>query len=122
MLSSPAASRLHSDGTAKAARSCPMRDQNKIQKRRSCPADRSLREKGAVVAYMAIIMPVMLGGLGLAIDNGRLYSVRRQMQTAADATALAAAHEWRNQNYENYAAVAKEDALLNGFDENEGVE
>lgn len=99
-----------------------MRDQNKIQKRRSCPADRSLREKGAVVAYMAIIMPVMLGGLGLAIDNGRLYSVRRQMQTAADATALAAAHEWRNQNYENYAAVAKEDALLNGFDENEGVE
>lgn len=72
-------------------------------------------QRGAVVAYVAIILPVILGGLGLAIDNGRLYAARRQMQTAADATAIAAAHEWRQQNHESYADEALDDASLNGY-------
>jgi hypothetical protein len=77
--------------------------------------DRRDGQRGAVVAYVAVILPVVLGGLGLAIDNGRLYAARRQMQTAADATAIAAAHEWRQQNHETYAAEALDDALLNGY-------
>ena len=90
--------------------------------RRPRTVRRSVRERGAVVAYMAVIMPVILGGLGLAIDNGRLYGVRRQMQTAADATAMAAAHEWRQENFEGYTAAAIEDAVRNGFDPDDGVE
>jgi len=75
-----------------------------------------------VVAYVAVLMPVLLGGLGLAIDNGRLYSERRQMQTAADATAIAVAQEWRQSNTEGYETAALEDAALNGFEEGGGVD
>jgi len=79
-------------------------------------------EKGAVVAIVAVLLPVLLGCVGLAVDNGLLYAEKRQMQTAADATALAAAHEWRQQNFSGYADVAREDAARNGFLENAAVD
>jgi len=82
----------------------------------------SAGERGTIATIVAIMMPVVLGCLGLAIDNGMLYAEKRQMQTAADATALAAAHEWRQQNYSGYVAAAKEDAAKNGFEVSENVD
>ena len=57
---------------------------------------RSLQE-GQAIVLIALLILVMFGMLGLAIDSGRGYVDRRDQQTAVDAAALAAG-DW----YENY--------------------
>ena len=48
-------------------------------------------QSGAVAAYVAILMAVLVGFVGLAVDMGRFYTTHSQAQAAADAAALAAA-------------------------------
>lgn len=48
-------------------------------------------ESGAVAAYVVILLAVLVGFVGLAVDVGRLYTTHSQAQAAADAAALAAA-------------------------------
>jgi len=48
-------------------------------------------ESGAVAVYVAILMAVLVGFVGLAVDLGRLYTTHSQAQAAADAAAMAAA-------------------------------
>ena len=50
-------------------------------------------ERGQVLVMTAFCMACLLGALGLAVDCGVLFNARRQMQTAADAAAMAAATE-----------------------------
>ena len=50
-------------------------------------------ERGVVAVITAIMMVVLLGMAAFAIDVGHLYAVRADLQTAADAAALAAAEE-----------------------------
>jgi Flp pilus assembly protein TadG len=47
-------------------------------------------EKGTVVAFLVAI-PVLAGTLAIGLETGQLYRVKRQMQNAADAGALAGA-------------------------------
>ncbi len=49
------------------------------------PAD----ESGAVIAYFALIMAVLLGVSGFVVDGGRLWNQRRALVVATDAAALA---------------------------------
>jgi hypothetical protein len=57
---------------------------------------RSLQE-GQAIVLIALLILVLFGMLGLAIDSGRGYVDRRDQQTAVDASALAAG-DW----YENF--------------------
>ena len=50
-------------------------------------------ERGQVLVLAAVLLPVLLGMAGMAIDAGSYASDRRQLQNAADSIALAAAHE-----------------------------
>ncbi|MFL6660934.1 MAG: pilus assembly protein TadG-related protein [Rhizobacter sp.] len=64
--------------------------------RRSTPAPALAppsRQRGAIAIMMGISLVVLLGALGLAIDGGRLYVNKAELQSAADACALAAAAE-----------------------------
>jgi Flp pilus assembly protein TadG len=45
-------------------------------------------ERGNVAMMFAVILPVLLGSIGAAIDYTRAAKVRTSMQSAADATAL----------------------------------
>lgn len=54
------------------------------------------RQKGAYVVLMASLMALLTGVGALAIDLGRLYVMRSEMQNAADAAAIAAAMELDN--------------------------
>jgi len=54
------------------------------------------REAGQAIVLVALIMVVLFGFLGLAIDGGRGYVDRRQMQASVDAGALAAAYTYVN--------------------------
>jgi len=83
---------------------------------------RGLREKGAISTMMALTLPAVLAATGLVIDLGRMYAFKREMQSAADAAAIAAAQEWRQENYVSYRDAARNDAALNGFDADDGAD
>lgn len=49
------------------------------------------RRKGTVIVLVAIVLVVVIVFLALAVDVGYLYTVKQNLQTAADADALAGA-------------------------------
>jgi len=66
---------------------------------RTRPSRATLQE-GQAIVLIALLILVLFGMLGLAVDSGRAYVDRRDQQTAVDAGALAAG-DWYN-NYPNY--------------------
>src|SRR2546425_12760959 len=58
---------------------------------------RGASQGGKAIVLTALLILVLFGMLGLAIDSGRAYVDRRDQQAAVDAAALAAG-DW----YENY--------------------
>ncbi len=58
---------------------------------------RRASQSGQAIVLIALLLLVLFGMLGLAIDSGRAYVDRRDQQAAVDAAALAAG-DW----YENY--------------------
>ena len=51
------------------------------------------RERGQIVMLGALVIPIILGMTGMALDIGSYASERRDLQNAADSIALAAAQE-----------------------------
>lgn len=59
------------------------------QRSHSGLATRWLAETGAMSTFMAVLLPVLLGLLGLGVDSGMLYLAHNRLQAAVDAAALA---------------------------------
>ncbi len=55
------------------------------------PAPPTLTQRGQAIVLVALMMTVLIGMTALAIDGARAYALRRDLQAAADAAALAAA-------------------------------
>lgn len=51
------------------------------------------RQRGTVAIIAALALPLLIGFAGLALDGGRLYLQKTELQNAADACALAASRE-----------------------------
>lgn len=51
------------------------------------------RQHGAVIVTVALVLLFLLGFMGIALDFGRLFIVKTELQTAMDSCALAAAQE-----------------------------
>jgi Flp pilus assembly protein TadG len=51
------------------------------------------RQGGAVIITVALLLLFLLGFMGFALDFGRLYIVKTELQTAMDSCALSAAQE-----------------------------
>lgn len=49
------------------------------------------KQRGAIMVFFAILVPLFLGAIGLAVDAGFLYMQKAKLQDVADATALAGA-------------------------------
>jgi Flp pilus assembly protein TadG len=69
-------------------------------------------ERGQTIMLVALALPIILGFVGLATDVGSLFMDRRQMQTAADAAALAGALNLTNGTWQSAAKAA---STANGF-------
>jgi Flp pilus assembly protein TadG len=78
------------------------------------PADRSIcrrfdaaasgRERGAIAVYVAVVLLLIIGFAGLALDTALVKLTTRQLQDAADAAALAAVQEaWVDDAGTNFA-------------------
>jgi Flp pilus assembly protein TadG len=74
------------------------------------------QEQGQVLVMTVFSMAVLIGMLGLAVDVGVLFHARRQMQSVADAAAMAAATEMFYNGSTNVDARAKAAAKANGVD------
>ena len=60
----------------------------------SFPIRRSRSERGAsALQVLVILVPVLFGLIGFAIDLGVMYVVKGELKTAANAMALAAAQQ-----------------------------
>src|SRR5579872_7134507 len=64
----------------------------------STPTSRPERklQQGQAIVLIALLILVLFGMLGLAIDSGRAYVDRRDQQTAVDSAALAAGDWYEN--------------------------
>jgi len=83
----------------------------------SNPTSRKRAQKGQAIVLIALLMVVLLGLLGLALDSGRGYVDRRELQDAADAAVLAA-----GDSYQNYTdPVAASQLAIFAFAENERI-
>lgn len=60
-----------------------------------------INEDGAVAVVAAMMLPVLLGLGALAVDASVWFMSERDLQTAADAGALAAAYEIANGDASN---------------------
>ncbi|MBE2238351.1 MAG: pilus assembly protein [Caldilineaceae bacterium] len=73
-------------------------------------------ERGQVLIQFAVIFLGLLAFVALTIEAGNVYSVRRQLQNAADAGALAAARELcLNHSEQAATAKAKDYMVRNGL-------
>lgn len=59
----------------------------------SSRSTRLWRQGGTIVVTLALLMFLLLGFMGLALDFGHLFVIRTELQTSVDACALAAAEE-----------------------------
>jgi len=59
-------------------------------------AGRQTWQRGQAIVLVALVLTVLFGFLGLAIDGGRGYLDRRHVQGSVDAAALAAAYDYMN--------------------------
>src|SRR5437762_12635018 len=78
---------------------------------RTKPARKRNLQQGQAIVLIALLILVLFGMLGLAVDSGRGYVDRRDQQTAVDAAALAAGDWWENCQYLNGVVVPKSAAL-----------
>lgn len=81
------------------------------------------RQKGQAIVLFAILMVAMIGAAGLLIDGGMAWANRRQAQSAADLSALAAARAIADGGFQCNATgwssavnAAAPVASFNGFD------
>lgn len=61
-------------------------------------ANKLNRQNGAVIVTVALTLLFLLGFMGIAIDFGRLFIVKTELQTAVDSCALAATQELDGSN------------------------
>lgn len=63
--------------------------------------------RGATLVLVAILMTVLVGFAGIAIDGSRLYVIRSELQNAADAAAIAGIVEVSDKRPTNATTVAQ---------------
>lgn len=51
------------------------------------------RQQGAVLIFFLIMLPILIASMGIALDLGKYFIVKSELQNSADACALAAAYE-----------------------------
>jgi Putative Flp pilus-assembly TadE/G-like len=71
--------------------------------------------RGYVMLSVAFLVLLFLGFLGLAIDLGYFFYVRRQMQKATDAAAIGGEHEIELGKPGLVVSAGRNDSSLNGF-------
>lgn len=79
------------------------------------------KQTGAIAVLVALSLPILLGTVSMGVEVGAWYARARELQTAADAAAIAAAFELSESNEDDMDTSAEEEAERNSFDSTEGT-
>lgn len=71
---------------------------------------RPARQRGAVAIIVGLMIVVLVGFIGLAVDGGHLYLTKTELQNTADACSLAASYELKPKGNIPPAAFASAEA------------
>lgn len=93
---------------------------SKFSKLRALIRDYKNKKDAAVLPVLALLLPVILGMTALGVDAGYWVMHQRNLQTAADAAAMAAAYEIANGSEDNAEFAATKEAMVNGYDPTNG--
>jgi len=91
------------------------------EKRRSFVAALISDQGGVIIVLFALMLPILLGFMGLGVEVGYWYSKHRELQAAADAAALAASYEIAEGRPADSLTVATAEATTNGWTAAEGT-
>ena len=73
--------------------------------------------RAVILIITALLFPVLLAFLALALDVGKIYDLKRRTQNAANAGAIGGAYEvYRKNTAADVDQAGHEDAIKNGFD------
>ena len=64
------------------------------------------RQGGQVILWVAVMLPLFLSVVGLAVDGGLVFSARRELQNVADSAARAGAMQIDQQAYRDSSGQA----------------
>ncbi|MDO9461111.1 MAG: pilus assembly protein TadG-related protein [Alphaproteobacteria bacterium] len=79
-------------------------------------------KRGVSAVLLALIMPALIGFVGLGIDAAMWYSRKNEIQSAADSAAISAALTYLANNDEGAAVqMGASDAARSGFDSGNGT-
>jgi len=78
-------------------------------------------QRGVIIVMFALLMPIMLGFIGLGVEVGYWFGKSRDLQAAADAAALAGAYEVYYNRSSQTKTIADREAGNNGWDSTTGT-
>lgn len=58
----------------------------------------SKAQKGQIIVFTAVLLPLLIAGTGLTVDFGNMYMHKARLQNAADAAAIAGGHSFVQNN------------------------
>ncbi|MEO5375827.1 MAG: pilus assembly protein TadG-related protein [Alphaproteobacteria bacterium] len=76
--------------------------------------------RGATAAIWGLVLPVLIGSIGIGVESGMWYVARADLQAAADAGALGGALELSQSSTGTVSSEALAEAVRNGFVEASG--
>jgi len=85
-------------------------------KRRSIARLLASDQRGAIIVFFALCLPILIGFMGLAVEVGYWYSQHRNLQSAADAAAVAGSYDLTNA-----VTYANREATNNGWNSTDGT-
>lgn len=79
--------------------------------------------RGAIIVLVALVFPILTGVVGMGLEFGLWFQAKRNLQTAADAAAIAGAYEAQESDATSASilSVATTDATRNGFDSSSDI-
>ena len=72
-------------------------------------------QRGVIIVMFALMLPIMLGFVGLGVEVGYWFQKKRDMQAAADAAAVASAYEVAEGRSTGVQTIADREAVNNGY-------
>lgn len=95
-----------------------MCDESILDSGKKFPSNQDIgKQRGVVAIIVALSMVTLVGFVGLALDLGKLFVTKTELQNSADACALAAAQELRGAN-KNQLTLAEEAGIAVGTSNN----
>lgn len=78
-------------------------------------------QRGIIIIMFALMLPIIVGFIGLGVEVAYWFAAKRDLQAAADAAAIAGSYELAEGRSSSVGTVATQEATNNGWDSSSGT-